>query len=98
MGTGLNALSHALALRLRDIARMLDRLDRLESGTGTWLDDQNSADLDAAALEMTLRALRVASDPINFSLLAYLTGHASSPVPDLQQVSGLDRLSLHPNL
>jgi len=29
--------SSALALRLRDLARMADRLDWLESGTGEWL-------------------------------------------------------------
>ena len=39
MPQGLTDLSLALALamRLRDMARMLDRLDRLESGTGEWL-------------------------------------------------------------
>jgi hypothetical protein len=37
MPQGLTDLSLALAMRLRDMARMLDRLDRLESGTGEWL-------------------------------------------------------------
>ena len=36
-------LSSALALRLRDLARMADRLDRLESGTGEWLTSQDEA-------------------------------------------------------
>ncbi|MBI5713082.1 MAG: hypothetical protein HZC38_06615 [Chloroflexi bacterium] len=32
MAQGLTDLSSALAMRLRDIARLMDRLDRLESG------------------------------------------------------------------
>ena len=43
MARGLADLSLALALRLRDLARMLDRLDRLESGTGAWLASQQHA-------------------------------------------------------
>lgn len=94
MATGLKALSHALALRLRDLARLADRLDRLESGTREWLAGQREAGFDAAAQEMTLRALRAAADPVNFSLLAQLAGQPSLPMSELEQRSGLDRLSL----
>jgi DNA-binding HxlR family transcriptional regulator len=94
MATGLKALSHALALRLRDLARLADRLDRLESGTGEWLDRQREAGFDAAALDLTLRALRVAADPVNFSLLAHLAGQASLPVGELERQCSLDRLTL----
>ncbi|MBF8282462.1 MAG: hypothetical protein HW378_1377 [Anaerolineales bacterium] len=45
MAQGLTDLSSALALRLRDIARLLDRLDRLESGTGEWLASQGEGAL-----------------------------------------------------
>ena len=37
MPQGLTDPSSALAHRLRDLARMIDRLDRLEAGTGEWL-------------------------------------------------------------
>ena len=90
----LDDLSSALALRLRDIARMLDRLDRLESGTGEWLTSQDDAALKEAAREMTLRALRIAADPINFALLEYLAAHSSSPLADLETAAGLGRLAL----
>lgn len=95
MAAGLNALSHALALRLRDLARLADRLDRLESGTGEWLERQREVGFDAAAQEMTLRALRIASDPVNFALLGHLAAQASLPVTELERLSGLDRLSLN---
>ncbi len=94
MAQGLNDLSLALAFRLRDIARMLDRLDRLESGTGEWLASQQNGELRAAAMEMTLRALRAAADPTNFALLAFLSAHTSAPVAELEKASGLGRLAL----
>jgi hypothetical protein len=94
MAQGLNDLSLALALRLRDLARMLDRLDRLESGTGEWLASQQNGELRAAAMEMTLRALRAAADPTNFALLAFLSAHISAPVAELEKASGLGRLAL----
>ncbi len=43
MAQGLDDLSLALALRLRDLARLADRLDRLEAGTGGWLTSQGPA-------------------------------------------------------
>jgi DNA-binding HxlR family transcriptional regulator len=95
MATGLKALSHALALRLRDVARMADRLDRLESGSGVWLDTQREAGFDAAAQEMTLRVLKIAGESANFAIVSYLAGQTTMPVAQLEQISGLDRLSLN---
>jgi DNA-binding HxlR family transcriptional regulator len=94
MASGLNALSQTLALRLRDLARMADRLDRLESGSGTWLGNQREAGFDTAAQEMTLRALKIAGDAANFAILNHLAGQATMPVAQLEQASGHDRLSL----
>ena len=94
MAQGLNDLSYALALRLRDLARMLDRLDRLESGTGAWLEAQQNGELRAAANEMTLRALRAAADPTNFAVLTFLSAHAAAPTAELEQATGLGRLAL----
>ncbi len=94
MAQGLIDLSSALALRLRDIARLLDRLDRLESGTGRWLETQHNGALAEAATEMTLRALRAAADPTNFAILTFLSAHTAAPVAELEKASGLGRLAL----
>jgi len=94
MALGLNDLAFTLALRLRDIARMLDRLDRLESGTGEWLAAQGDGALTEAAREMTLRALRVAADPTNFAILAFLSAHTSAPIAELETATGFGRLAL----
>ena len=94
MAHTLDDLSSALALRLRDLARMLDRLDRLESGTGTWLASQADGDFAAAAIDMTLRALRGAADPTNFAILAFLSRHTTAPMAELEGAAGLGRLAL----
>ena len=94
MPQGLNDLSLALALRLRDIARLIDRLDRLESGTGEWLASQGEGALQEAATDMTLRALRAAADPTNFALLAFLSAHTSAPMAELEAATGFGRLAL----
>jgi hypothetical protein len=98
MPHGLADLSTALAGRLRDIARMLDRLDRLESGTGAWLAGQGDSALAQAAGEMTLRALRAAADPTNFRILQALSAGASAPTAQLEEACGLGRLALNERL
>jgi hypothetical protein len=94
MAQALNDLSLALAMRLRDLARMLDRLDRLESGTGKWLAAQDESALRDAATDITLRTLRVAADPVNFTILAFLSARASAPMAELENAAGLGRLAL----
>jgi hypothetical protein len=94
MAQGLADLSSSLAMRLRDIARMLDRLDRLESGTGEWLASQGDGNLNEAATDMTMRALRLAADPTNFAVLTFLTTHTTAPTVELEKATGLGRLSL----
>src|SRR3990172_2032961 len=95
MAQGLTDLSSTLALRLRDIARMLDRLDRLESGTGEWLAAQGEGALREAAADMTLRPLRAAADPANFAILSFLSSHTSAPMAELEKATGLGRLALN---
>jgi len=94
MAQGLTDLSSALAMRLRDIARLLDRLDRLESGTGEWLTSQGEGALREAATDMTLRALRAAADPTNFAILAFLSANTSAPIAELETATGFGRLAL----
>lgn len=94
MASGLKTLSNALALRLRSLARAADRLDRLESGSGAWLASLTPAEIDAAAGEMTLRALRTAADPANYRVLRCLADQPTLSMPALESAAGLDRLSL----
>ena len=94
MAQGLTDLSSALAMRLRDITRMMDRLDRLESGTGEWAASLKNGELKSASTEMTLRALRVASDPTNFALLTFLSTHESASTASLEKSVGVGRLAL----
>lgn len=94
MAQGLSDLSLTLATRLRDLARMHDRLDRLESGTGEWLRSQGEAAWVEAAAEMTLRALRVATEPANFRLLSRLTVSATATLAELGSELGLGRLPI----
>lgn len=94
MAQGLTDLSLALALRLRDLARMLDRLDRLESGTGEWLALQGDSQLKEAATDLTLRALRLVADPANFAVLTWLATHPTAPMSALEHATGLGRLPL----
>ena len=94
MAQGLTDLSATLAMRLRDLARLTDRLDRLESGTGGWLSSQKDGDWKSAATDITLRALRAAADPINFSILTFLSAQPSAPFAELEKAVGLGRLAL----
>ena len=95
MAQGLTDLSSALAMHLRDIARLLDRLDRLEAGTGEWLTSQKKGELKSAATDMTLRALCAAADPTNFAILTFLSAQTSAPMADLEKSIGLGRLALN---
>jgi DNA-binding HxlR family transcriptional regulator len=98
MDLELSALAQTMARRLRDIARVLDRLDRLEAGTGSWLSEQDEDNLAASALGMTLRTLRVAADSHNFQILRHLVEHDTSPVSKVQDMIQLDRMTLSERL
>jgi DNA-binding HxlR family transcriptional regulator len=95
MAQGLTDLSAALGRRMRDIGRLLDRLDRLEAGTGEWRQAQAGAELQAAAEDMALRALRTAADPVNFNILRCLAGESAIPFAVLAQTTGLSRIALN---
>ena len=83
-----------IAGRLRSLVSVIDRLDRLESGTGDWLSGFNENELENAAHEMTLRTLRTGSDTINFTILKALAADQSVTIPDLIQATSLQRLAL----
>ena len=62
MATGLMALSQALALRLRDLTRLADRLDRLESGSGACGAEGPTTTSEAAGLGFTADGVGVSGE------------------------------------
>lgn len=75
---------------------VIDREDRLESGTGEWLSSFKGEpeESKAAARESVLRALRMASDATNYRILQSLSDGVGTPVEDLVRATGLGRLAL----
>ena len=90
----LQHIAEGLASRMRNLSLSIDRLNRLESGSGEWLTDFNKGELADSAKAMTLRAMGTVSDPINFSLLSLLASTESFSMRDLIQESGIGRLML----
>ena len=90
----LGNIAAGVAGRLRSLVVVLDRLDRLESGSGEWLADFAERELPEAATAMTLRALRTASDPANYAILKALGAGESSKIGDLMAATGYGRLPL----
>lgn len=97
---GSDDLARVLGESAADVMRLylsvIDREDRLESGTGEWLSSfrGEQGEQAAAARESVLRALRMASDSTNFGILSALTDGVGTPVDDLARLTGLSRLSL----
>ena len=90
----LGNIAAGVAGRLRSLVVVLDRLDRLESGSGEWLAGFAEGELPEAATAMTLRALRTASDPANYAILKALGAGESSKIGDLMAATGYGRLPL----
>ncbi len=90
-GDGAEPVGRAVAGMLRHLMRVLDREDRLESGTGDWLEGLRAGGgAGAAAVRQgVLRAVRIASDSTNFVILTELT-HAES----LTRTALADRLGI----
>lgn len=94
----ITTVATGLAGRLRSLIMALDRLDRLESGSGTWLAKFKAEELPEAATELALRALRASADPTNFVILQPLTTEDSRSLTQLIDITGLGRLSLSERL
>ena len=86
-----------LAGRLRSLVIALDRLDRLESGSGQWLSGFAEAELEESATALTLRALQTSADPANFAILNALAGD-SQAIDHLIETTGIGRLVLSERL
>lgn len=75
---------------------VIDREDRLESGTGEWRRSflGDGAARKTAVEEAVLRALRTALDPVNFEILGWLSDNVGTPIDELGEKVGLGRLPL----
>ena len=75
---------------------VIDREDRLESGSGEWLSTFNAepGEKMSAARESVLRALRMAADATNYRILSSLADGVGTPIEDLVKATGLGRLPL----
>ncbi len=95
-GDAAEPLGRAVAGILRHLVAVLDREDRLESGTGDWLEALR-ADTDAhleAVLDGLLRAFRLAADTANFRILEALADAETVSRAVLAHRIGLPELSV----
>ncbi|MDP3983755.1 MAG: winged helix-turn-helix domain-containing protein, partial [Acidimicrobiia bacterium] len=78
------------------LIEVVDREDRLESGSGRFKEDLGAdhAALRRAVEESVLRALRMASDPLSFRVLDQLMDHSPMSTSDLAIAVGLPRLAV----
>lgn len=89
-------LGEGVAEIVRYMMGVIDREDRLESGTGAWLGNivDDPSVLERSMRDSVLRALRLACDSRNFDLLAALAESDTIPMESLGDQVGLDRLSV----
>lgn len=95
-GDAAEPIGRSVAGMLGYLAQVLDREDRLETGTGNWLADFMAED-DAraeAVQQGVLRALRLAADPTNFAILQSLGAGVGVPTVALAESTGLNKLSV----
>ncbi|MCL1600945.1 MAG: hypothetical protein M3112_05350 [Actinomycetia bacterium] len=81
---------------LRYQISVLDREDRLESGTGNWKNDfrSDATERGLAARESVLRTMQIASNPECFSILEALHESENLSTGQLVETTGLGRLPL----
>lgn len=90
------ALGMDVAGVLRYQISVLDREDRLESGTGEWKGSfrADPTERELAARESVLRTIQIASNPECFSILEALHGPETLTTGQLVEMTGLGRLPL----
>jgi len=95
-GESAASLGRAVAGILRHLVAVLDREDRLESGTGEWLAELRAGtdDQRLAVREGVLRALRLAADGTNYRILETLARAESVTRAVLADRLGLPELSV----
>lgn len=99
MDTLYRTLIEGLWVRFKGLALALHRQDRLETAHDFvgWLEalPADEAQIADIALSLTLRALHVATDPLNFCILRRLCQDTSVPLAVLMTDTSLSRIPLH---
>ncbi len=94
----IDEISNGAWARLRNLIGALDRVDRLETASEFegWLQElaRDEAALDATLREFLLRALQLASDPLNCQILSHLKTSGAASVGDLLVLVHLSRIEL----
>lgn len=90
------AIGHAAAGMLDYLIGVIDREDRLESGTGTWRSTfaADEAAAPEAVRSSVLRMLRLAAEAENFALLELLAAAEGATIEELGLKLGAGRLPL----
>lgn len=99
MNPSTHTIVEGLWTRFKGLALALHRQDRLETAHDFvgWLEalPADEAQIADIAMSLTLRALHVATDPLNFRILRRLRQDTSVPLAVLMTETGLSRLPLH---
>ena len=91
------AASRGIVARLRTLLLVLDRQDRLETAQAFagWLEGESKPDrLTDHAREILLRALKVAGDPVNYTILRQLDPIEPVEIPELMRQTRLSRVAV----
>ncbi len=91
-------LAEGLWARLRNVLIALDRVDRLEGATdfAGWVEafQCDEAQIQATAQDWVLRAVRTASDPINYQILETVRTAGQMSIAQLMETTSLTRVDL----
>ena len=91
-------LVDGLWARLRNLLIALDRLDRLETATDLagWVEtfQQDEAQIQATARDWVLRAVRLASDSLNYQILRAVQDAGGMSIAQHMQATNLTRVEL----
>lgn len=91
-------LVEGLWARLRNALIALDRVDRLESASEFvgWVEafQRDDAQIDATTRDWLLRALRLASDPLNYWILSALHESDGLSIAELMRVTNATRVDV----
>lgn len=98
MSEPLDDLTEGLWARLRNVLIALDRMDRLETARelAGWVEGFQSDDsqIQATVQAFVLRAVRAASDPINFQILSAVRAAGGTSLAQLIETTRLTRVDL----
>ncbi|MBI4786391.1 MAG: hypothetical protein HY782_05025 [Chloroflexi bacterium] len=94
----MDELADGLWARLRNVLIALDRMDRLETASDFvgWVESfqRDDAQIETTTRDWVLRAVRLASDPLNYQILRAFQPSDEMTIAQLMAVTGLSRVEL----